>query len=65
MIVQNTYNLKTREYFRIDDLHENAIKIDKLNSTEFERKLMKINKGSKRRQRNNHAARLAKFKATN
>lgn len=65
MVVQNTYNRKTQEFNRIDDLHENAIKLHKLNSTELERHLMRINVGTKRRIRNNHAQRLILWKLKN
>jgi len=63
-ITENPYNKTKRQHQRIIEIHENDINPRKLNSTAFERHLMRINKGSKRRLRNNHKARLAKFKAT-
>lgn len=65
MIIQNTANGRMTEYNRYDDILENAIKLNKLNSTELERHLARVNKGSKRRLHNNHALRLAQFKGKN
>lgn len=39
-----------------------TVKKNKLNSTVLERRLARINKGSKRRLNNNHSARLQAFK---
>lgn len=63
MIIHNTVNNRKHEYHRIDDVHEDNIKPNKLNSTALEKYLVRVNSGKKRRQRNNHAERLARFKA--
>ena len=63
MIIQNSYNGKTQEYYKYDDILESNLSITKLNSTKLEKYLMYINVGTKKRIRNNHAVRLARFKA--
>ena len=62
MVVQNAYNHKTVEYNKYDDVLENNILPNKLNATAIEKFLIRVNVGSKRRIRNNHADRLASFK---
>lgn len=62
MIIQNAYNRKMTEYNRFGDLLEDSIKLDKSNITPLEHRLLIVNRGAKRRQRNNHAERLAKYK---
>lgn len=64
MITMNSYNHKTREHFKLDDIQEDNIKVNKLNSTKLEQHLIRVNVGTKRRIKNNHVARLARFKAS-
>ncbi len=63
MIVQNNYNHKSHELTRFRDVLEDKIRPNKLNASALETHLARINKGSKRRERNNHALRLAQYKA--
>ena len=63
MLIQNAYNRKISEHLKIDDIQEDNIKLNKLNSTPLERHLVRINVGTKRRIINRHDERLARFKA--
>lgn len=63
MVTQNAYNHRNKEHLRTDDVQEDAIKIHTLNSTAFERHLVRHNVGKVRRQKNGHAERLARYKA--
>ena len=63
MITQSTTNHRSIEHLRIDDVQEDKINAHKLNATAIEQRLVSINIGTKRRIRNNHAQRLAKYLA--
>jgi hypothetical protein len=52
------------QYKRYDDLLEDNISLTRRNATALEVAMLKVNAGAKRRVHNNHAERLAKFKAS-
>ena len=62
MIVINTYNGRAKEYIRYDDILEGDVKLHQSNISPLEWRLLKINNGTKRRLKNNHKARLQRFK---
>lgn len=65
MITVKCYNNQKSEYFKYDDIIENEINYKKSNIRPIEYKLLNTNRGKHRRVKNNHAERLAKFKASN
>lgn len=65
MLTQNAYNRRITEHLKTDDIYEDAIKVDAINSTHFERHLARVNTGIARRADNGHQERLAAYKAGN
>jgi hypothetical protein len=64
MVIQDTVNHRKMQYKRYDDLLEDNISLTRRNATALEVAMLKVNAGAKRRVHNNHAERLAKFKAS-